>query len=146
MKCPKLYHTKAGRERALKYTNQLTNLHSDQIYTYKLHHYYDSQPCDVYVKTDIEPVVFELLLSHILFEASEIDKCYALGQEEIDQPILKELFGVEVLAEPVETDEVFDLYYTWEKWCALYGDVQGVNILKHEELKAALEQIIPVAV
>ena len=133
-----------GRERALNYTSILGKLESHETYTYKLYHNYDSAPCDIYVRTSIEPLVFDLLLANILFEAYKIEESHALGQEEIAQPVLNELYGVEVLEEATQYDEEFDLYYVWEKWCGKYTEVSNLAVLKHEKLHDVLCEIVPV--
>jgi hypothetical protein len=143
-KCPKLVHTVKGRERALSYVESLKELESDSEYTYKLFHEFDSKPSDVYVKTSIQPAVFELLLAYVLFEGNEIDEGYGLGQEEIATPILSNLFGVEVLDKEDVNSHEFDLYYVWEKWCSLYEKVSVLDVLKHKEVVKVLTELIPV--
>lgn len=141
--CPLLDHTIKGRERALKYTGELTKLTSNKDdYTYKLYHYYDEKPLDVYVTTCIQPAVFELLLARILFEASEINECYELGQEEIAEHILKDLYGIQTIEKTNEYDEEFDLYYTWEKWCAVSNKVMELKILDNDSIRIVLAKII----
>ena len=142
--CPTFSHLAKGREQALEYVSSLEQLESTETYTYKLNHLYDSKPCDIYVKTLIQPVVFELLLAKILFVASDVEESHALGQEEIAQPVLNGLYGVEVLNEAMQFDKEFDLYYVWEKWCGKFTDVMNLGVLKHEQLHDELAKIVPI--
>ncbi|WP_080845647.1 hypothetical protein [Cytobacillus gottheilii] len=144
--CPKLIHTAKDRVKALSHTKDLTDLNSPEEHTYKLFHYYDEKPLDVYVKTNINPVAFELLLARIQFEAAEIDDHYALGQEEIAETILRDLYGVNLIDEAQVVDQEFDMYYVWEKWCGLYSEVMELNIFDNDQLRAELEKILPVGV
>lgn len=141
--CSTFSHLAQGREEILSHVSSLTQLESNETYTYKLNHHYDAAPSDVYVRTNIAAPVFELLLANILFAASEIEECYDLGQEEIAASILQGLYGVNVLNDAAATDQHFDLYYVWEKWCSKYDAVMKLNVLQHEKLHDELVKIIP---
>lgn len=139
--CLQLKHTFEGREAALNHCSSLKELGQGNKYTYKLWHTYDIEPTPVFVNTGIDPVTFEVLLAHILFEASKIDDCYAVGQEEII-PLLSKLYKVETI-ESDKCVEDFDLYYTWEKWCALYDEVLNLEVFKRDTLREELSKFIP---
>lgn len=141
--CPTIAHLMHGREEVLQHVSSLTQLQSNKEYIYKLNHYYDAAPSDVYVSSTIEPAAFELLVAFILYSADDIQECCELCQDVIADSILCRIYNVDVLEDAATYDQHFDLYVVWEKWCSYYDDIKTLKVLQHTQLHEELVRIIP---
>ncbi|MEI2466735.1 hypothetical protein [Niallia taxi] len=133
------------KDEAIVYCKRLELLFIQKYYVYKLSHFYDSKtyPSDVYVRTNIDPYAFEVLLAYILFVADSVNSIHGLFPDEIADPILSNLYNVEVLKQPMD-DYVFlyDFYFIWEDYCSISDEVKGLEIFQHQELRNELRKIV----
>ncbi|ATF13584.1 hypothetical protein A616_16840 [Brevibacillus brevis X23] len=63
--------SKDHRLKLIERINTLTNLYSEETYTYRLTHQYDHTPRKFYVQAKIEPLVMDALIAFLQFEAAE---------------------------------------------------------------------------
>lgn len=114
-------------------------IHSEQVFTYKLTHYYDFEPRPHYFKSNVSPDVMDALIAYIQFEMDDIEMAYSIDQTEVIN-ILCEFYQARESKRGKSMHHI-DLYYNREKWCGVSDEVQNIELFQRKGLKERLKEM-----
>lgn len=133
------------RDQEVARIQELSTIYGEEMFIYKISHFYDIVQFDAFVSVNISPDNMQMLVASIQFLGHDMDHSFSLDQRDVVKLIKKHFGGKMVGKKAKQSQEIYkiDLHENWEDWCGRAGElvlVKGFNLGKIvEDMKKIVE-------